>query len=369
MSILAMTWAWGLSVLDPSQKIVLLSLADQANDEGYCWPSQQVIAERTSMGERTVRRHINSLSELGLLTVEVRSSTSGRRSNVYWLNVGFSPEFRQSANLAGCDEPVDDSSVGNAGGSSVSVEIPATGQSGRLRKRPDWPVAQAATGDRSQPANGGRLHRGTPMKNHQTGPDRRGAQSAHDVDDDASVRSAPVGNPREVDPASSAAPTRRAPSRTVKLSKADRAVLGAFLPEPMLALDPAGAANVVRMLRERSEAGWTPAQVRRLMDQPLPESVGRMSSLVASRLERNVPVDGAPVKAVGLSEDELHAARQRRADALAGTVRPERPGRADEAVWAQVRAEMPGASRLEQAMEVNSRLAAAPTDQGGGSHD
>lgn len=146
-------------------------------------------------------------------------------------------------------------------------------------------------------------------------------------------------------------------------------MLGAFLPEPMLALDPAGAANVVRMLRERSEAGWTPAQVRRLMDQPLPESVGRMSSLVASRLERNVPVDGAPVKAVGLSEDELHAARQRRADALAGTVRPERPGRADEAVWAQVRAEMPGASRLEQAMEVNSRLAAAPTDQGGGSHD
>ncbi|WP_315503562.1 hypothetical protein [Actinomyces radicidentis] len=207
------------------------------------------------------------------------------------------------------------------------------------------------------------------MKNHQTGPDRMEVQSAHDVDGSVSVRSAQGRDTREADPTSSAAPTRRAPSRTVKLSRDERAVLGAFLPEPMLALDPAGAVSVVRMLRERSEAGWTPSQVRRLMDQPLPESVGRMSSLVASRLERNVPVDGAPVKVVALSEDERHAARQRRADALAGTTRSGRPDHVEAAVWAQVRADMPCASRLEQAMEVNNRLAANPTEQEGGSHD
>ena len=61
-----------------------------------------------------MRRHINSLSELGLLTVEVRSSTSGRRSNVYWLNVGFSSESRQPAKLADCGEPVDNAPVGNS---------------------------------------------------------------------------------------------------------------------------------------------------------------------------------------------------------------------------------------------------------------
>ena len=136
----------------------------------------------------------------------------------------------------------------------------------------------------------------------------------------------------------------------------------------MLALDPAGAVTVVRMLRERYEAGWTPAQVRRLMDQPLPESVGRMSSLVASRLERNVPVDGAPATIAAVSEDERHAERQRRADALAGTRRPEPHTAADEALWAQVRADMPGASHLELALEVNNRLASRPVE-GDGPHE
>ncbi|WP_368502465.1 helix-turn-helix domain-containing protein [Actinomyces sp.] len=145
MSHLASTWAWLVRGIGPYPKLVLAALADQADDSGYCWPSQSVIAERCEMGERTVRRHVRTLQELGLLTVVRRSSTHGRRSNGYRLHIGVglenSLESRQQANLAGCGDEPEGFSTGPDAGQSVSPAIPATGQSGRLRKRPDRPLA------------------------------------------------------------------------------------------------------------------------------------------------------------------------------------------------------------------------------------
>ena len=119
MSNRASAWAWDVDLKgDPLVKFVLVALADQADDYGYCWPSQKTIAKKVCQGERTVRRHIATLRDLGLLTVIRRSSTRGRRSNGYQLHVGMkleeSLESRLPANLAGC----------------------ARGQIGRLRKRP-----------------------------------------------------------------------------------------------------------------------------------------------------------------------------------------------------------------------------------------
>ena len=162
MSNRASAWAWDVDLKgDPLVKFVLVALADQADDYGYCWPSQKTIAKKVCQGERTVRRHIATLRDLGLLTVIRRSSTRGRRSNGYQLHVGMkleeSLESRLPANLAGSGEPTDDAPVDNSDGQGDSPAIPANGQSGLLRKRPDWPVAQEASGGRSLPANGGRL--------------------------------------------------------------------------------------------------------------------------------------------------------------------------------------------------------------------
>ena len=165
MSVVASAWAWSVRGAGPMPKLVLAALADQADDDGWCWPSQAVIAERCEMGERTVRRHIATLRDLGLLTPVVRSSTWGRRSNGYQLHVGAqvrvdgegSLESRQPANLAGCEQRETETPVDKSSDEALSVGVPATGQSGRLRKRPDWPVAQEATAGRSQPANVGRL--------------------------------------------------------------------------------------------------------------------------------------------------------------------------------------------------------------------
>lgn len=88
MSITAIAWAWTINGLGPDPKFVLMALADQADDTGYCWPSQRLIAQQVEMGERTVRRHLKTLQEVGLLTATVRSSSDGRRSEAYRLNVG-----------------------------------------------------------------------------------------------------------------------------------------------------------------------------------------------------------------------------------------------------------------------------------------
>lgn len=62
-----MTAVWSINLPD-SQKIVLLALADCANDEGLCWPSMASLAKKCSKGERTVQGVIRELVAAGHLT-------------------------------------------------------------------------------------------------------------------------------------------------------------------------------------------------------------------------------------------------------------------------------------------------------------
>lgn len=61
-----MASCWGLQ-MSPAQKSVLISLADNANDEGYCWPSLEKISERTCLSRRAVINAIAWLESVGLL--------------------------------------------------------------------------------------------------------------------------------------------------------------------------------------------------------------------------------------------------------------------------------------------------------------
>lgn len=62
-----MSLVWQLDLPD-SQKIVLLALADSANDEGHCWPSMRSLSLKCSKGERTIQGVIKQLCEAGHLT-------------------------------------------------------------------------------------------------------------------------------------------------------------------------------------------------------------------------------------------------------------------------------------------------------------
>lgn len=61
-----MNWAWE-QPLPPVPKLVLMALADNADDHGYCWPKMKTIAAKCSTSERTVQRTIKTLLAAGLL--------------------------------------------------------------------------------------------------------------------------------------------------------------------------------------------------------------------------------------------------------------------------------------------------------------
>lgn len=67
-----MTAAWCAVGLTHTSKIVLLALADNANDAGICWPSIPKIAERCSLDVRSVYRAIATLEGGGHATTQTR---------------------------------------------------------------------------------------------------------------------------------------------------------------------------------------------------------------------------------------------------------------------------------------------------------
>lgn len=79
MSVRVMSQVWLLKLPD-SQKIVLLALADSANDEGHCWPSMRSLVEKTSKSERTVQGVIRELVDAGHVT---RCEVPGKGCNYY----------------------------------------------------------------------------------------------------------------------------------------------------------------------------------------------------------------------------------------------------------------------------------------------
>lgn len=71
-----MTACWPLQGMSPAQKAVLISLADNANDEGVCWPSVATIGSRTCLSERAVRNALRWLEEASLLASHQRFGRS-----------------------------------------------------------------------------------------------------------------------------------------------------------------------------------------------------------------------------------------------------------------------------------------------------
>jgi Helix-turn-helix domain len=67
MSVRVMANAWELA-LSPTEKLVILALADCADDKGICWPSIATIARKSNLGERSVQRSIQALAAAGHLS-------------------------------------------------------------------------------------------------------------------------------------------------------------------------------------------------------------------------------------------------------------------------------------------------------------
>ncbi len=92
MSIRLMSDVWKTD-LPTTAKMVLLVIADHANDEGTeAWPSQATIAKKASISVRTVQRAVNSLVRAGFLRMEKHAGGSAscrddRRPHRYTINL------------------------------------------------------------------------------------------------------------------------------------------------------------------------------------------------------------------------------------------------------------------------------------------
>ena len=81
MAIALMTLAWK-SDFSTGQKMVLLALCDNANDQGECYPSITMLSEKCSIGRSSIFEHLAELEKTGAVTKHSRTG----RSTIYKIN-------------------------------------------------------------------------------------------------------------------------------------------------------------------------------------------------------------------------------------------------------------------------------------------
>lgn len=308
-----------------SEALVLLALADQANDEGFCWPSQEKLAPKARQSVSTLRRSLRSLEKMGLLTTITRSSTRGRRSNLYLLHIGAKPDLSmKSAKAVSLGEDAAQAcQMLEEASDAVFVANKPIGQTDRLPQPVTYDRLQSVTSDRlpyKEPPLG--TTRPYPTLPTAPAPDKAagmkvGSGGKTSTQGTEGTRNVPVegaGVPvGEVKPRPGSrvqgGPVKGPKTAEAGLDEQERALLGACLPAWMASLDKRGAHKVAQALKERVDAGWQPSQIRGLLDGNPPSQIIHMPSLVLNRLERNVDIDCAPAR---LSAEAKKRASERR---------------------------------------------------------
>lgn len=101
MSMNLMAKAMNIKVGNPLRKLVLIKLADNANDNGECWPSYQHVADQCEVSKSTVKSHIRALEEMGLLKREFRRKGELNQSNVFYLTLDNAQQIQPESGGAG----------------------------------------------------------------------------------------------------------------------------------------------------------------------------------------------------------------------------------------------------------------------------
>lgn len=81
MSVEAITWALRQKTGDPRAKVILLCLANYADERGRCWPSQATLAEQTEQSVDTVGDRLEKLEAHSLIRREQRQRPDGGRAS------------------------------------------------------------------------------------------------------------------------------------------------------------------------------------------------------------------------------------------------------------------------------------------------
>lgn len=85
MSIKCMTAVWEHSKATGTSRLVILALADIANEAGYCWPSLTTLQKKCAAARQTVLNCLERLEQLGELYLDRKQ----RRGNLYVVLLGL----------------------------------------------------------------------------------------------------------------------------------------------------------------------------------------------------------------------------------------------------------------------------------------
>lgn len=299
MSIWAVNWALNEQLPSTMSKLLLVALANFANDEDEAWPHLETLESMVGVSKRTVLRGLRELCDGGWIS-RLQGFADGPRgglvkvNSVYRLNL---PETVTRRCGHGADRP------------------------GQLRETPSQvrsdtdvtTVDRSDTGDTTVVTLVAPLYKEEPSvePSDLTPLPPTPSSAVVSVDGSGEVGSGPGSDPDVQDsrggvglPAAGSAPAGgRAVSPVTKNDvapaterdvAADWALVRRVLPGPMQVLDDDGVATVVSLLRERLAAGWTVTDLRaHLAGNPVPDRVHRMAGLVAHRLSK-LPLEGAP---------------------------------------------------------------------------
>ena len=293
MSIWAVNWAFHTEVAPPVHKLVLVALANFADDEDLAWPHVETLAGMASVSTRTVQRALKALEVAGLVerSMGLAAGARGglRRTNsVYRLNVPDDLSRRKGVRTArpGVVREFSSFARGDISGAAVGPV-----DEGPSQVRCDTGVVtvdRCDTGDANR-CDTGDVSIGEPSLVEPSDLTPLPPTSSSSVPVSADGSGGVGSGPESVSPATGAGVA--SVGRDVA---ADWALVRRVLPGPMQVLDDDGVAVVVPLLRERLAAGWTAAELRdRLAANPVPDRVRHLAGLVAHRLGK-LPPEGAP---------------------------------------------------------------------------
>ena len=309
MSIWAVNWALHTEVPIATHKLVLIALANFADDQDEAWPHVSTLADLASTSPRTVHRALEALDAAGLVERSMGLAAGGRgglvRSNsVYRLLLPETVTRRKSTHLGQpgvvrkppgqdrCDAgvttiPSDDQRPAQDRSDTGVVTIPSSGER-PCQDRYDTGVTtmdRSATGDSNRSATGDITHKEEPsgLTTNPTPlpptPSPTGLLGSAGSGDGFHV-------PQTIADQEGAGPTGSTPEVWE--------LLRGCLPEEMLALDGPSVDRVVVLIRERLAAGWTPRMIHSiLVGNSLPPNVRSLGGLVLHRIGQ-IPVGGAP---------------------------------------------------------------------------
>lgn len=84
MSIRIMAQIFDMEDVPPTQKLILLALADHADDQGRCYPSISRLCRRTGLKERAIQSNLKALEIAGLISIVRGAGPNG--CNVFFVS-------------------------------------------------------------------------------------------------------------------------------------------------------------------------------------------------------------------------------------------------------------------------------------------